>query len=62
MFGGSQSLSLDTAEPLEAGEVVVMDYGPDKLDSALLLDYGVLDISSPQVGLLLACRALPAWT
>jgi len=26
-----------------------MDFGPDKLDSQLLLDYGVLDTAQPQV-------------
>ena len=31
-----------------------MDFGPDKLDSQLLLDYGVLDASNPRV-----CRGLP---
>jgi hypothetical protein len=33
-----------------------MDYGPGKLDSALLLDYGVLDWANPQVAGWAGCR------
>lgn len=36
--------------PIRKGEVVSMDYSPDKLDGPVLLDYGVMDTSSPKVG------------
>ncbi|KAK9801977.1 hypothetical protein WJX73_005616 [Symbiochloris irregularis] len=54
LFGGSQAVTVDAVSPLEAGEFLAMDFGPDKLDSSLLLDYGVLDASSPQAGFLLS--------
>ena len=49
LFGGSQAVSLEAGAQLQAGDPVVMDFGPDKLDSSLLLDYGVVDLDSPQV-------------
>lgn len=49
MFGAGQSLVLEAGSPLQQGDVVSMDFGPSKLDSALLLDYGVLDADQPQV-------------
>ncbi len=36
--------------PIRKGEVVSMDYAPEKLDGPVLLDYGVMDTSSPKVG------------
>lgn len=52
MFGvGGQALSVEAARPLRKGEALSMDYGPDKLDSTLLLDYGVIDSSSAKVRL-----------
>ena len=48
-FGKSQTLGLAADRQLEAGEVVAMDYDADRVDSQILLDYGVLDTDSPQV-------------
>ena len=44
-----QTLRLSAGRRFGEGELVTMDFGPDKLDSQLLLDYGVLDASNPQV-------------
>ena len=48
-FGKSQALSLTADRRLEAGEVVTMDFDAGRVDSQILLDYGVLDSDSPQV-------------
>ena len=48
-FGKSQTLSLAADRRLEAGELVTMDFDADRVDSQILLDYGVLDTDSPQV-------------
>ena len=48
-FGKSPALSLAADRRLEAGEVVTMDFDADRVDSQILLDYGVLDADSPQV-------------
>lgn len=52
MFGllGSRVLSVEAARPVRKGEAISMDYGPDKLDNTLLLDYGVLDTTGAKVG------------
>ena len=49
LFGASQAVSMDASTSLRPGDAITMDYGPDKLDSSLLLDYGVVDLNSPQV-------------
>jgi len=49
LFGGAQTLRFGAGRQYAAGELVTMDFGPDKLDSQLLLDYGVLDTAQPQV-------------
>lgn len=49
LFSGAQSLRFDAGRRFSEGERVTADYGADKLDSQLLLDYGVLDISNPEV-------------
>lgn len=41
---------MEATRAVRKGEAVVMDYGPEKLDNALLLDHGVLDASSAKVG------------
>ena len=48
-FGKSQALSLAADRRLEAGEAVIMDFDAGRVDSQILLDYGVLDSDSPQV-------------
>lgn len=48
VFGGAQAISLEASTQLQAGEPITMDFGPGKLDSTLLLDYGVLDLAHPQ--------------
>ena len=56
LFGGAQSLRFNSGRRYGEGELVTVDYGADKLDSQLLLDYGVLDYGNPQVSpLLLHC-------
>ena len=49
LFGGAQTLRFGAGRQYAQGELVTMDFGPDKLDSQLLLDYGVLDTARPQV-------------
>ncbi|KAK9806256.1 hypothetical protein WJX72_007461 [[Myrmecia] bisecta] len=49
-----KAVTLEADQEYAAGEWVVMDFGPDKLDSQLLLDYGVLDPASTQGGFLLS--------
>ncbi len=34
---------------LSAGVALTMDFGPDKTDAQILLDYGVVDDDNPQV-------------
>jgi hypothetical protein len=49
LFGRGQSLVVEATRAIRKGEELSMDYGPGKLDSGLLLDYGVLDTTWPQV-------------
>lgn len=43
-FGkGGKALVLEAEREFETGEAVTMDFGPDKLDADLLLNYGVMD-------------------
>ena len=51
-FGKRQSLAVQTKKELRASVPLTMDFGVDKTDAQLLLDYGVLDIDNPQVSLL----------
>jgi len=44
-----QSLLVDSKTELAAGVPLMMDFGPDKTDVQLLLDYGVLDDDNPKV-------------
>ncbi|KIZ00282.1 rubisco large subunit N-methyltransferase [Monoraphidium neglectum] len=48
LFGRGQSLVVEATRAIRKGEELSMDYGPGKLDSGLLLDYGVLDTTWPQ--------------
>lgn len=49
-FGrGGKSLVLEAERELEAGETITMDFGPEKLDADLLLNYGVMDDFVTQV-------------
>ena len=50
-----QTLTMEAATSLQAGQPLTMDFGPERPDSALLLDYGVLDHTRPAVG-----RCVPA--
>jgi hypothetical protein len=50
VFGKSKVLSVEAVKALCKGEALTLDYGPDKLDNTLLLDYGVLDTFSAKVG------------
>jgi hypothetical protein len=66
LFSKDQALILEAQRSFEPGEVVAMDYGQaeaedqPKLDSQVLLDYGVLDADNAEVGLRL-CRHVILW-
>jgi len=45
----TQVCGVEAVRPVRKGEALSMDYGPDKLDNTLLLDYGVLDTASAKV-------------
>jgi [ribulose-bisphosphate carboxylase]-lysine N-methyltransferase len=49
LFGKGKVLAVETMRAVRKGEALVMDYGPEKLDNALLLDHGVLDASGAKV-------------
>lgn len=51
-FGKRRSLLVESKKELRAGVPLTMDFGADKTDAQLLLDYGVLDTDNPQVSLL----------
>ena len=40
---------VESKTELSAGEPLTMDFGPDKTDAQVLLDYGVLDDDNPRV-------------
>ena len=40
---------VESKTELAAGVPLMMDFGPDKTDAQLLLDYGVLDDDNPKV-------------
>ena len=44
-----QTVVLEAVRPVRRGERLSTDMGPGRLDNSLLLDYGVLDKSSPRV-------------
>lgn len=44
-----QSLEVVVVRDVEIGDALLMDYGPEKLDNQLALDYGVFDSLHPQV-------------
>ena len=44
-----QKLSLESTASLSTGESLSMDYGSDKTDTQILLDYGTMDTDNPQV-------------
>ncbi|GBF89663.1 rubisco large subunit N-methyltransferase [Raphidocelis subcapitata] len=50
LFGQGRVLTVEAARAIRKGEELTMDYGPGKLDSSLLVDYGVMDSSWPQGG------------
>ena len=58
LFGGAQQLRFHAGRRYAEGELVTVDFGPEKLDSQLLLDYGVLDTARPQV-LLMQLAVIP---
>jgi hypothetical protein len=45
LFGKGKQLTVEATRAVRKGEAIVMDYGPDKLDNTLLLDYGIIDAS-----------------
>ena len=42
-------MTVESTIDLPAGTPLTMDFGPDRTDGQLLLDYGVLDTGSPKV-------------
>ena len=44
-----QKLSLESTTNLSTEESLSMDYGHDKTDTQILLDYGTMDTDTPQV-------------
>eukprot|EP00882_Tetradesmus_deserticola_P024104 GHRQ01026330.1.p1 GENE.GHRQ01026330.1~~GHRQ01026330.1.p1 ORF type:complete len:451 (+),score=161.10 GHRQ01026330.1:119-1471(+) len=50
IFGKGKVLAVEATRAVRKGEALVMDYGPEKLDNALLLDHAVLDPSSNKAG------------
>jgi len=51
LFGsGGLQLVVEATQAIHKGETVSLNYGPDKLDNTILLDYGVLDSVNPQPG------------
>lgn len=42
-FGGARALKMSAARLLPGGAPLAMDFGSDRLDNQILLDYGVLD-------------------
>lgn len=49
LFGKGKVLVVEATRTVRQGEALVMDYGQDKLDNAVLLDHGTLDTTSPKV-------------
>lgn len=72
-FGrGGKALQLEAQKDFDAGEAVTMDFGPQKLDAEILLNYGQMDdfvtrvsmlpfekVTAISARLLLAALALP---
>ncbi|EFJ49228.1 Rubisco large subunit N-methyltransferase [Volvox carteri f. nagariensis] len=50
LFGRGQVLVLEATRAIRKGEPLSMDYGPGKLDGPVLVDYGVMDVTSPKPG------------
>lgn len=51
LFGKGQVLALEATRAVRRGEPLAMDFGPDVLDSTVLLDRGVVDERQPKVPL-----------
>ncbi|GIL90815.1 hypothetical protein Vretimale_16759 [Volvox reticuliferus] len=54
LFGRGQVLLLEATRSIRKGEQLSTDYGQGKLDGPVLLDYGVMDATSPKPGYSLA--------
>ena len=50
MFKTAQSVVLEAERAYREAEPVTIDFGPKRLDSQILLDYGVLDAFTSMVG------------
>lgn len=50
LFGKGRALVVEAARAVRKGEELSLDYGPGKLDAAVLLDHGALDADWPQGG------------
>lgn len=48
-LGGARALKLSAARSLPGGGPLTMDFGPERLDNQILLDYGVIDEEDLQV-------------
>eukprot|EP00878_Enallax_costatus_P013966 GHUV01014605.1.p1 GENE.GHUV01014605.1~~GHUV01014605.1.p1 ORF type:complete len:347 (+),score=91.08 GHUV01014605.1:276-1316(+) len=49
LFGKGKVLTVEATKAVRKGEALSMDYGPEKLDNAVLLDHGIMDASNPKV-------------
>ena len=54
-----QTLTMEAGVSLQPGQPLTTDFGPERPDASLLLDYGVLDHERPAVRSWPACRACP---
>ena len=46
LFGGKRALAVEAERALKQGEPVAMDFGPNRTEGQILLDYGVTDVIS----------------
>lgn len=49
--GGGPTLEVEATRAVRKGEAISMDFGPSKMDGAVLLDHGVLDAATARVGM-----------
>ncbi len=50
LFGKGKVLAVKATRPIRKGELLSMNFADGKPDNGVLLDYGVIDPVTPQVG------------
>ncbi|GAX73313.1 hypothetical protein CEUSTIGMA_g767.t1 [Chlamydomonas eustigma] len=50
LFGRGKAIAVEAVRNIKQGDALAMDYGSDRLDNELLLDYGVLDSANSRAG------------